>query len=147
MGKIASRLKATIAELAAEEKQAAIRHGELYDAAHKFIAAVDDVIDDPIQPKALAPSRSGRFRFRRARGRMTKAWLAEFWKLNKHRLTTEQRKGVTAAKDLGIQGFMAWLNERGLDAAAAFEQAQCFPSPYQLLAYWRGNGSPLLSDS
>ena len=146
MGKIASRLKATIAELAAEEKQAAIRHGELYDAAHKFIAAVDDVIDDPIQPKALPPADLA-IPFPPARGRMTKAWLAEFWKLNKHRLTTEQRKGVTAAKDLGIQGFMAWLNERGLDAAAAFEQAQCFPSPYQLLAYWRANGSPLLSDS
>ena len=146
MGKIASRLKATIAELAAEEKQAAIRHGELYDAAHKFIAAVDDVIDDPIQPKALAPAELD-IPFPPSRGRMTKAWLAEFWKLNKQRLTTEQRKGVTAAKDLGIQGFMAWLNERGLDAAAAFEQAQCFPSPYQLLAYWRGNGSPLLSDS
>ena len=79
--------------------------------------------------------------FAPAKRKMTKAWLAELVKPYKQ-ADPKKFQGITAAKKLSIDKFASWLTDRDIAVMSCWEECLNFPTPLELLAYWREQGSP-----
>jgi len=77
--------------------------------------------------------------------KMTKTWLSELVKPYKQ-ADPKKFAGITAAKKLSTEKFASWLTERDISVMACWEECLSFPKPLELLAYWRAQGSPSLSN-
>jgi len=82
--------------------------------------------------------------FAPAKRKMTKTWLSELVKPYKQ-ADPKKYQGITAAKKLSIEKFAAWLTERDIAVIECWEECLNFPSPMELLAYWREQGSPQIT--
>ena len=81
--------------------------------------------------------------FAPANRKMTKKWLEELVKPYK-KADPKKFAGITKAKKLSIASFASWLDDRGIAVQNCWEECLSFPSPTELLAYWRAQGSPSL---
>ncbi len=79
---------------------------------------------------------------------MTKTWLSELVKPYKQ-ADPKKFQGITAAKKMSTEKFASWLTERDIAVMECWEECweECLniPSPMELLAYWRGQGSPQIT--
>lgn len=82
--------------------------------------------------------------FAPAKRKMTKTWLIELVKPYKQ-ADPKKFQGITAAKKLSTEKFAAWLTNRDIAVTACWEECLGFPSPMELLAYWREQGSPQIT--
>jgi hypothetical protein len=82
--------------------------------------------------------------FAPAKRKMTKTWLAELVKPYKQ-ADPKKFKGITAAKKLSTEKFASWLTERDIAVMQCWEECLNFPSPMELLSYWRQQGSPQIT--
>ena len=80
------------------------------------------------------------------RRKMTKKWLEELVKPYKQ-ADPKKFQGITKAKKLSIDGFSSWLIERDVDVMGCWEECLTFPTPLELLSYWRSQGSPSLVEA
>jgi len=78
---------------------------------------------------------------------MTKDWLNKLYTSHKPCFEKSAFKGITNAKRLSVTNYADWLSERGIDVANYWTECLTFPSPEELLAFWRAQGSPTLSSS
>ena len=83
--------------------------------------------------------------FAPAKRKMTKTWLAELVKPYKQ-AKPEKFKGITAAKKLSTEKFASWLTQRDISVMTCWEECLNFPTPLELLTYWREQGSPPLAN-
>ena len=79
--------------------------------------------------------------FAPAKRKMTKTWLAELVKPYKQ-ADPKKFQGITAAKKLSTDKFASWLTDRDIAVMSCWEECLDFPTPLELLAYWRKQGSP-----
>ena len=77
--------------------------------------------------------------------KMTKDWLNKLYSKHKPYFDKSIFKGITAAKRLSIPKYADWLSVRGIDVENCWIECLSFPSPDELLAFWRAQGSPALS--
>lgn len=96
--------------------------------------------------KALPPG-GAPIPFPPAKRKLTKAWLNELYSSNKPYMDKSVFKGITKAKGMSVERYAAWLTERGINVDLCWSDCLTFPSPTELLAYWRNQGSPSLSPS
>lgn len=85
--------------------------------------------------------------FAPATRKLTKAWLNQLVKSQKHLFDKNAFRGKGKAGGAGVSAkrYAAWLTERGLDCMGCWALCLEFPTPEQLLAYWRSTGSPALT--
>ena len=131
---IASQMKAALARSNELDMKLARRIGEHID---KTAAGLGEIIA-ATEEKALPP---GIYLIPEApkRRKLTKAFANQVVSQNKLKLT-----GITAAKKLPLNQYVAWLAEREVDVIAVFNEALLTPSFVQLAAFWRAQGSPPL---
>ncbi len=82
--------------------------------------------------------------FAPAKRRMTKTWLGELVKPYKQ-ANPKKFQRITAAKTLSTEKFASWLTKRDVAVIACWEECLNFPTPLELLAFWREQGSPHIS--
>ena len=83
--------------------------------------------------------------FAPAKRKMTKDWLNKLYSRHKPYFDKSTFKGITAAKTLSIPKYADWLSVRGIEVENCWIECLSFPSPDELLAFWRAQGSPALS--
>lgn len=144
MTSISDGLSNLIDRMVENDRRLARHTGEYIDKATQSLRDARGSAPTPTeQPKALRSSLP--IPFAPARRKMTKKWLEELVKPYK-KADPKKFQGITKAKSLSIAGFTAWLVERDIDVNGSWEECLSFPSPLELLAYWRSQGSPRLSE-
>ena len=142
MSSITDGLNHLIDQMVDTDRRMARRAGEHIDRTNKILhEARSSTPSAQGQPKAL-PSAIP-IPFAPVRRKMTKRWLEELVKPYKQTVP-KKFQGITKAKKLSIDGFSAWLIERDIDVMECWEECLTFPTPLELLAYWRSQGSPSL---
>ena len=84
--------------------------------------------------------------FAPAKKKMTKTWLGELVKPYK-KADPKKFKGITAARAMSTDKFASWLTERDIAVMACWDECLNFPTPMELLAYWREQGSPQITQN
>ena len=137
-------------QLREEIKQSAMQRAHLLDSLDQGLQASLSTLDQ-LKTKPEAPSNllSGQapIPFPPARRKLTKTWLNQLYSKQKPCFDKATFKGISAAKNLKAEAYAAWLSERGIDVQACWTASLSFPSPDELLAFWRAQGSPALSSS
>lgn len=143
MSSITDGLNHLIDQMVETDRRMARRAGEHIDRTNKILdEARSSALSSHGQSKAL-PSAIP-IPFAPVRRKMTKKWLEELVKPYKQ-ADPKKFQGITKAKKLSIDGFSAWLIERDIDVMGCWVECLTFPTPLELLAYWRSQGSPSLT--
>ena len=127
-------------QLCQEIKEDTLRTARFHDRLDRSLAETQQMAAANIRaalPAADIP-------FAPARRKLTKAWLNELVKPYKQ-ADPSKFKGITAIKRQSIHDYIAWLSKRDIDVMGCWDLCLKFPTPKQLLAYWRSTGSPVLS--
>lgn len=145
MSSITDGLNHLIDQMVESDRRMARRAGEHIDITNKILHEARSSSPAPQgQPKAL-PSAIP-IPFAPVRRKMTKKWLEELVKPYKQ-VEPKKFQGITKAKKLSIDGFSSWLIERDVDVMGCWEECLTFPTPLELLSYWRSQGSPSLVEA
>ena len=145
MSSITDGLNHLIDQMVETDRRMARRAGEHIDITNKILHEARSSSPAPQgQPKAL-PSAIP-IPFAPVRRKMTKKWLEELVKPYKQ-VEPKKFQGITKAKKLSIDGFSSWLIERDVDVMGCWEECLTFPTPLELLSYWRSQGSPSLVEA
>ena len=143
MSSITDGLNHLIDQMVETDRRMARRAGEHIDKTNQILQ----------EARTSAPASKGHIKelpsaipipFAPVRKRMTKKWLEELVKPYTQ-ANPKKFQGITKAKGLSIDGFAAWLIERDIDVIACWEECLTFPTPLELLTYWRFQGPPSLA--
>lgn len=116
------------------DQRLARRIGQHIDVSARALADLDQSLNQKALPCSLIPEAP-------KRRKLTKAFVNQILSQNKIKL-----KGITAAKKLPLDQYVAWVTERGVEVEQIFAEALQTPSFAQLAAYWRAQGKPVLAD-
>ena len=144
MSSITDGLNHLIDQMVETDRRMARRAGQHIDNTNKILKEARQNQSNELSPnKALPPGIP--IPFAPAKRKMTKTWLAELVKPYKQ-AKPEKFKGITAAKKLSTEKFASWLTQRDISVMTCWEECLHFPTPIELLTYWREQGSPPLAN-
>ena len=143
MSSITDGLNHLIDKMVETDRRMARRAGQHIDTTNRILEAARKRSDSRSSPFKALPSAMP-IPFAPAKRKMTKAWLAELVKPYKQ-ADPKKFQGITAAKKLSTEKFASWLTERDIAVMACWGECLNFPTPMELLAYWREQGSPQIT--
>ena len=143
MSSITDGLNHLIDKMVETDRRMARRAGQHIDNTNRILEDARKRSDSSSSPVKALPSAMP-IPFAPAKKKMTKTWLGELVKPYKQ-ADPKKFQGITAAKKMSTEKLASWLTERDIAVMACWEECLNFPTPMELLAYWREQGSPQIT--
>lgn len=140
MSSITDGLNQLIDQMVESDRRMARRAGQHIDNTKRILQEAQQKSSSCSSSANALPSAMP-IPFAPAKRKMTKTWLAELVKPYKQ-ADPKKFQGITAAKKLSTDKFASWLTDRDIAVTSCWEECLDFPTPLELLAYWRKQGSP-----
>ena len=140
MSSITDGLNHLIDQMVESARRMARRAGQHIDNTNRILQEAQQKSSSHSSSTKALPSAMP-IPFAPAKRKMTKTWLAELVKPYKQ-ADPKKFQGITAAKKLSTDKFASWLTDRDIAVMSCWEECLDFPTPLELLAYWREQGSP-----
>ena len=140
MSSITDGLNQLIDQMVESDRRMARRAGQHIDNTKRILQEAQQKSSSRSSSAIALPSAMP-IPFAPTKRKMTKTWLAELVKPYKQ-ADPKKFQGITAAKKLSTDKFASWLTDRDIAVMSCWEECLDFPTPLELLAYWRKQGSP-----